>query len=228
MRTTKSVYLFVIAFILSLVPFAEIHSAEPETVETHENESVEVQAPASPVVIRSFRSSVPSNIIKLNFGPTWMMSRVETSQGEYTGTLAVVLTAEYTHYWQGGIGLGVTMDYSYFYFDYDNELSMLYAAPTFSYSWRPARKLLMELGAGLGGVYYTANSYSHDRHRTENDFGLGLHTRFGVEYMLNNHFGLGGEVNTLMSLYPDNTHWLKNRASGFFRMNIVTGVRFYF
>ena len=63
-----------------------------------------------------------------------------------------------------------------------------------------------------------------------NQFGFGTQVKIGIDYMLNDHVGVGLELNSLNSFFkkPEKIKIRDNERYGFSRLGLMAGVRYYF
>lgn len=168
----------------------------------------------------------PRNTFKLSFGPSCIVSEVQTGVGTYKSLWGWDVAAEYQHSWRSGIGVGANALFnitSYHYLsNIRRSLIILYIGPSVTWGTKLHKNWLMNIEFGLG--------YAHvdDSFLTSN--GLGVQWQFGIDYMINKNWGLGIEANSLSTFMkkPDNITLPDDKHYGFGRFNVLVGLRYYF
>lgn len=172
------------------------------------------------------KHKLPFNIIKVNYGPTWITSRIYTESASYSNLSALNFELQYTHLWKTGWGCGFSAFQSHCDinsdYDYNGCTNIFYVGPTLTYAYRTDKKWLWTMNYGLGYTSWDADdSYS----------GFAMTFNLGVDYMLTKHLGVGVEVNEYVGAFKAPKGWSKehkNERYGISQIGLLAGMRWYF
>lgn len=177
----------------------------------------------------------PTNTFKVNFGPSCIVSEIQSAVGTYKSLWGWDFAAEFQHSWRSGVGVGANVQY--FFAKYDDvsggpgyeyyimtkqNFTILYLGPTITWGSKLSKNWLLNVELGLG--------YANVNDSYQSSSGLGLQWKMGIDYVINKQWGIGIEANSIATymkkpdglVIPDDKHY------GFNRVNILAGVRYYF
>jgi len=194
------------------------------------------QAKASQMITnkRDRRLANPSDVLKINAGPSWIVSELVTPYSIYKSKLGISLGADYQHIWRSGLGIGVNFMYFGTSFDEGFSMRMFYLGPSIVGSLMVGQKWRWDASLGLGfshymeeldgGRYYsyydTNTSYSENR--------LGAMFQTGLEYMLSRNVSIGLQITlTTVSLKKPEGYDDKYDFYGIRRIDPQIGIRCY-
>ena len=169
---------------------------------------------------------LPANSLRLNVGPSWITSDVETFRGNRHPT-GWEVTVDYEHRWRSGFGVGA--NFAMFHSSYsmaddgvDGSLSLFYIGPSLVYASRLGKH--WGLGWNLGLGYARADDVFIKQS------GVGFLLKARVEYLLNDQWGLGLDLSNISSTFkkPEGVELRKNERWGFNRISLLLGLRCYF
>ena len=167
----------------------------------------------------------PRNIVRLNVGPSWMISKYELGNKVYKSKIGIDVTVDYDHVWKSGLGIGVNYLHNYTSLDEGISLRLNYIGPSFVVAL-PLRKSRWDIAVGFGYCQYSESmgslSYSESH--------VAPLMRIGYEYKLGQNIALGLQTNLIsMKLdEPDGIELDKNEFYGIRRVGIQAGLRYYF
>ncbi len=203
------------------------------------------------------REAPKANIVKVNIGPSMVVSKVifpvyglTNSGGGVVGDLkmknlkGVDAGVTYQHLWRIGIGVGVDYNFSKIWLtsEYGHFIQQ-YIGPSFVYTYRGWKHFGLGVAVGIGYVHVYEEFYTpmepwpgieplpamgYKNRVHEN--GLGNLTRLSAEYRFNAHFGIGADFN----LFNTQFHFIKNldEAETLYdnitRLNLLISANFYF
>ena len=230
----KTQHLFIIAILLLTgggmqVQAQEVNEWEPglsgtaATVETYEHKADRVDA----------RKKMPG-ALKVSFGPAWMTSKVYVNQYNYFSNKGgYELMLNFETFGRSNWGFSADLNYNHTSYKGYADISLLHLGPGLLYGgvlgehWR----LTVGLGLGLSMCNETLDKqYTYFGSGESTEFGFGMMSRVGVEYMLNSKWGIGLDINSAMSFISNNSGQPlpDGEASGFSHTAILIGVRQYF
>lgn len=192
-----------------------------------------------------------SNVIKLNGGLDFVTSKMYLPDNLYYGSQVVAhswrpgvsVSADYEHLWKSGWGFGVNFIYNDTHYSAKghpvnqqaNEykkismsLTSTYIGASAVYGGRLNEHWIAECSLGMG--------YGKLGGRLADNGGFGMMTKGGIEYLINSHFGVGVELNSLViftkdeeleefkKYYPSES----DTSSGVSRVGMAVGLRFHF
>ena len=144
-----------------------------------------------------FKKGTEIRSLSVEIGPSWINSKVYTSEGEFKLQAGVELGVEYAGIKVGGIDYGIS-----FYHNETNihgcKVSLNYIGPSLIYAHLFHQKWLgkVSLGLGLG----TAQGKSYKFHAISIDkiqFGLGTRLAAGMVFLASDHVGLGLNLHSM-------------------------------
>ena len=198
------------------------------------NEDIELAQLAREQIAKAKRYyDNPSDIIKVNAGPSWITSKIETNRRIYNSKMGYAINVDYQHLWRMGLGLGINYIYFGTSFDEGFDSRMHYIGPSFVCSWKPGEKWRWDTSWSVGYSSYTEKvsesqgGVSYGLSATESNIG-GL-WQMGIEYMLSKKIAIGFQMNAFtMSLKkPEGYDTDKNEFYGIRRIDTLLGLRFY-
>ena len=142
---------------------------------------------------KSLKYKTETRSLSVEMGPSWINSKVYTSDGDFKGQLGLELGVEYAGIKVGGFGYGVS-----FYHNKTNihgcKVSLNFVGPSLVYAHLFNRKWLgkISLGLGVGTAHGKDNSYNNYALSSDKmQFGLGTRLAVGMVYLASDHIGLG-------------------------------------
>ena len=171
---------------------------------------------------------VPSNVIKLNTGPSLVCSDVQTPSRYYKYKLGLDYGIEYQHFWHTGWGVGANLYLFNSSFDKDLNMEMKYMGPTVAYSdyLDSNGKVRADIEFGLGcGILKEKGFYNTN---TETDFAAMLGVGVECAVAKNVAFGFQLNWNTLYMSKPKGYYIKDEDRYGIERCSLLFGVRLYF
>ena len=219
-------YLFYgMSVILSTLMMTTICKAEPIVVVEQEKDSLSV-------LTDSVRNN-SKDILRLNIGPSWIVSEIETYAGVYKRKRGFTLSADYLHFWQSGFGIGVNYMYFTTSFKEGFDVNIHYLGPCVAYGINIGDKLRWDISSGFGYAYYgesatgNINGVSLDLSAGEGCFGGILQT--GIDYKVSKNVSIGFKINGLiMSMEkPEGYNIDKYDFYGIKRIDALCGISIY-
>ena len=141
----------------------------------------------------SVKNKTETRSLSVEMGPSWINSKVYTSDGDFTGQLGLELGVEYAGIKVGGFGYGIS-----FYHNKTSihgcKVSLNFVGPSLVYAHLFNRKWLgkISLGLGVGTAHGKDNSYNNYALSSDKmQFGLGTRLAVGMVYLASDHIGLG-------------------------------------
>ena len=145
------------------------------------------------IIDNSVKNKTETRSLSVEMGPSWINSKVYTSDGDFTGQLGLELGVEYAGIKVGGFGYGIS-----FYHNKTSihgcKVSLNFVGPSLVYAHLFNRKWLgkISLGLGVGTTHGKDNSYNNYALSSEKmQFGLGTRLAVGMVYLVSDHIGLG-------------------------------------
>lgn len=206
----------------------DVDSEECIFSEVHQNE---------PTTSKICLSDNPRNVVKVNVGPTLMVSNFQTFRYTYKSRVGLGVGIDYQHLWGNCLGIG--FDYLFFTSSFDHDpkvenvsIRVHYIGPSFVQSVKLGRKWRIDASEGIGLSGYIESFSVIDNHRinqTNSEINVGISAQLGVEYMLSDHIGLGlqGDVFVMSMKKPDDFKLKDNEYYGIKRLGARIGVHFY-
>ena len=182
-------------------------------------------------ILRQYNN--PPDIIKVNAGPAWITSKVETDKHIYNSKVGYAINVDYQHLWRMGLGIGINYIYYGTSFDEGFDVRMHYIGPSFVISWKPGEKWRWDTSLGIGYSSYTEKFSDSQRgvryglSATESNAAAICQT--GIEYMLSKKIAIGLQMNAFsMSLdKPEGYKMDEDEFYGIRRGDLLLGIRFY-
>ena len=168
----------------------------------------------------------PKDIVKVNVGPSWITSEIQTYDRTYKNETGFGFGIDYLHLWRSGIGFGINYMYHYTSFDSDFSAKMHYIGPSLVGSTKLGSSWRMDAALGIG---YSVYSEAYNRAGEESESNVGAITQLGIEYMLSKRIGLGLQLNTLTMRMkrPDDIDTKEYDFYGIRRLDAQLGMRIY-
>ncbi|MBR5653421.1 MAG: hypothetical protein IKX22_05005 [Prevotella sp.] len=167
-----------------------------------------------------FKNGTEIRSLSVEMGPSWITSKVYTSEGDFTGQVGLELGVEYAGIKVGGFDYGIS-----FYHNETNihgcKVSLNYIGPSLIYAHLFHRKWLgkVSLGLGVGTAHGKDEGYNNYALRSEKmQFGLGTRLAVGMVYLASDHIGLG------LNLHNMAIFLLKKDGSHFGDSNEINGI----
>ncbi len=144
-------------------------------------------------VDNSVKNRTDIGSLSVEMGPSWITSKVYTSDGDFKGQIGLELGVEYAGIKVGGFGYGIS-----FYHNRTNihgsKVSLNFIGPSVVYAHLFHQKWLgkVSLGLGVGTAKAKNDAYYNSALRSEKlQFGLGTRLAVGMVYLVSDHIGLG-------------------------------------
>lgn len=171
----------------------------------------------------------PTEIIKLNVGPAWITSDIEAGGNTYKSLSGFKAEFDYQHLWDSGFGFGMNYMYYGASLNSNYDMRMHYIGPSFvssmifGYRWR------FEGALGLGYSSLTENAEILGTSSSKTEYGLGIMSHLGIEYMVSPKIGIGFQIGFMsMKLkQPKGFDMKKYDFYGIRRVDLGIGLRIY-
>ncbi|MBR3088269.1 MAG: outer membrane beta-barrel protein, partial [Prevotella sp.] len=167
-----------------------------------------------------FKNGTEIRSLSVEMGPSWINSKIYTSEGDFTKQAGVELGVEYAGIKVGGIDYGIS-----FYHNETNihgcKVSLNYIGPSLTYAHLFHQKWLgkVSLGLGVGTAHGKDDGYNNYALRSEKmQFGLGTRLAVGMVYLVSDHIGFG------LNLHNMAIFILKKEGSHFSDSNEINGI----
>lgn len=204
----------------------KVNEWEPAAITETSDSTQNVKAKSTPKV---------PGVLKVGFGPAWVISKMYVSSNEYykdQGGYEMMVNFEDfgDSYW------GFSADLNFNSTSYKNvaDISLLHMGCGVLFGGVMGRHWRLTLGMGLGvSIYWEKTDtngypyyYTYDK---SSEVGLGLLSRVSLDYMFNDSWGIGIDLNRSIAFMKDYSGISKsnNEISGIARMAIMLGVRKY-
>ena len=227
-------HLLIIAFVLTTgcrltASAQEVNEWEPglsgtaASVVTYEHKADRVDA----------RKKMPG-ALKVSFGPAWMTSKVYVDQYNYFSNKGgYELMLNFETFGRSNWGFSADLNYNRTSYTGYVDTSLLHLGPSLLYGGVLGEHWRLTIGLGLGLSMYNEKldkQYTYFGSGESTEFGFGMMSRVGVEYMLNSKWGIGLDINSAMSFISNDSGQPlpDGEASGFSHTAFLIGVRQYF
>ena len=229
----KTQHLFIIAILLLTgggmqVQAQEVNEWEPglsgttATVTTDEYKADRVDA----------RKKMPG-ALKVSFGPARITSKVYVNEYDYfkdKGGYEVMLN--YETFGRSNWGFSADLNYNRTSYKGYVDISLLHLGPGLLYGGVLGEHWRLTVGLGLGMSIYNEKLDKQYTYFTsgESKFGFGMMSRVGVEYMVNDQWGIGMDINSALAFIGNGSGQSlpDGETSGFSHVGFLFGVRKYF
>lgn len=166
--------------------------------------------------------SPASHTFSIRYGAGLISSKVyDVASGrEYSSRFGQEAQLEYQCVFSSGYGFGAIGAYNSTGYP-SSTLRQLYFAPEFVMGSPRGGCWQWSWGIGAGAARYSEEDGSK--------WGIGFHTRLGVEYLFGKHVGIGLDLSALNGRFSDdkNNDYYKDRANGIARYALTIGLRFH-
>lgn len=171
------------------------------------------------------REQAPRNILRLNIGPSWLMSKCYVDSRVYKSKCGVDVEAGYDYVWKSGFGLGFNYLRNYTSINENITMRLNYFGPSFVMAL-PLNRSRWDVALGLGYCKYS----EYYKGLSGSEAHIAPLMRMGWEYKVGEHLALGLQM-TLFSMAmdkPDDVVLDKDEFYGIKRWGLMTGMRYYF
>ncbi|MBR3089284.1 MAG: hypothetical protein IKH02_09705 [Prevotella sp.] len=165
------------------------------SIALHAQEQVE-----NNTIDKSVKTNTEIRSLSVEIGPSWINSKVYTSEGEFKLQAGVELGVEYAGIKVGGFDYGIS-----FYHNETNihgcKVSLNYIGPSLTYAHLFHQKWLgkVSLGLGVGTAQGKDNSYNfHAISIDKIQFGLGTRLAAGIVFLASDHVGFGFNLHDMV------------------------------
>ena len=171
----------------------------------------------------------PDNIFKVNVGPSWITSEMQTPTKTYKSVRGIALELGYQHLWRSGIGIGYNYLYHSTSFDEVYSVKLHYFGPSVVYGVKLGDSWRMDGALGLGYSVYMEKEVKGFMVGNSSESNVGILGQIGVEYMLSKSIGIGIQFNsfTMSMKRPTGIDTSKYGFYGIKRIDAQFGFRFY-
>lgn len=137
------------------------------------------------------RQKLPRNVLGVGVGPSRVMSKVYGVDGNVVHSKGgMQFWADYAHIWQSGLGVGLDFAYNHTTYGGLTRVNMYYVGPSVGYHYVTTQRWHWSCSIGVG--YASLNEMD-----VMKQHGVGTMSKLGVAYVLNDHVGLGLQINSL-------------------------------
>ena len=170
----------------------------------------------------------PDNIFKVNVGPSWITSELQTPTKTYKNVRGIALELGYQHLWRSGIGIGFSYLYHSTSFDEAYGVKLHYFGPSVVYGIKLGDSWRMDGALGLGCSVYMEEA-KNTMVSKNFESSVGILGQIGIEYMLSKSIGIGIQFNsfTMSMKRPAGIDTSKYDFYGIKRIDAQFGLRFY-
>ena len=142
-------------------------------------------------VDNSVKNRTDIGSLSVEMGPSWINSKIYTSDGDFKGQIGLELGVEYAGIKVGGFGYGIS-----FYHNRTNihgsKVSLNFIGPSVVYAHLFHQKWLGKISLGLGvGTAHGKDNRSYVIGSEKMQFGLGTRLAVGMVFLASDHIGLG-------------------------------------
>lgn len=204
-------------------------NAQSLILEMEEEKDKELLAMAQKQIERRKRAlDNPSDIFKVNIGPSWITSEMQTPTKTYKNETGIALELAYQHFWRSGIGIGLNYLYHTTSFDEGYRVNLHYFGPSVVYGIKLGNSWRMDGAWGLG-YSVCKEDFKGFMAGDSSESNVGLLAQLGIEYMLSKSIGIGIQFNsfTMRMKRPDGIDTSKYGFYGIKRLDAQLGFRFY-
>ena len=176
--------------------------------------------------VRNMYTQSPSNIFRLNVGPSILCSKFQVGNHTYKSRIGFNIGADYEHVWKSGFGFGLNYLHNYTSFNEGVTTRLNYYGPSFLMATPLLNRWRYDLAVGIGYCRYS-ESFANI---TNAENCIGTTFRLGAEWKIAKHLALGAQLNlfTVSLKKPDNLELKKNEFYGIRHFNLLGGLRYYF
>ena len=179
------------------------------------------------------KTKLPTNILKVNVGPSFMTSTFETyyvddnnnmRKSKQKAKTGLDFSIDYARLWRTGWGVGANLIHSKTSYDGDVDLGLTYLGPSLLWSRKTTEGWRWEFAIGLGYSHYSMDTPGA---ASESGGGFGTLSKIGVDYTISDKFAIGAELNSISQSCKAPAGWDDDNF-GFSRINLMIGARYYF
>ena len=177
------------------------------------------------------RKKMPS-ALKVSFGPAWMTSKVYVDQyGYFSNKGGYELMLNYEAFSRSNWGFSVDLNYNRTSYNGYADISLLHFGPGLLYGGVLGKHWRLTVGLGLGLSMCNEKldkQYTYFGSGESTEFGFGMMSRVGVEYMVNDQWGFGMDISSAIAFISSEQSLPEGETSGFSHTAFMFGVRKYF
>ena len=178
------------------------------------------------------KTKLPTNILKVNIGPSFMTSKFEYYYTDGTNVRKAKLKSktgldigiDYARLWRTGFGVGVNLLHNQTSYDGDIDVSLTYLGPSIVWSRKTTEGWRWECSLGVGYSHYNQKAPGV---ATESSGGFGTLSKIAVDYCISEKFAIGAELNSINQYFKAPQGW-DDDDFGYSRINLMIGARYYF
>lgn len=174
----------------------------------------------------------PKDVVKINAGPSWIVSEMQMPTGTYKRKIGFGLGVDYQHIWRSGFGIGLNYLYYGTSFNDAYGIRMHYIGPSVLVSLKTSDKWRYDASLGIGYSRYTEQITGRQQGISFKVSGsenrVGTMVQLGIEYMLSKKVGIGIQSDAfVMSLKEPDDYKGEYDFYGIRRIDAQIGLRFY-
>ena len=173
------------------------------------------------------------DIIRLNIGPGWIVSEIETDYNIYKRKVGFSASADYLHYWKSGWGVGANYMFYNASFDEGFSINIHYIGPCIAGSTKFGGRWRWDSTLGAGYAYYKeiiSSNYggiSYELSAGQGRFASIVQT--GIEYKISDKVGIGIQLNGFLMSQKKPEGYTDDKYDfyGIKRYDVQVGARIY-
>ena len=204
----------------------KVNEWEPAAITETSDSTQNVKAKSTPKV---------PGVLKVGFGPAWVISKMYVSSNEYyTNQGGYEMMVNFEDFGDSYWGFSADLNFNRTSYKNVADISLLHMGCGVLFGGVMGRHWRLTLGMGLGvSIYWEETEINGFRYNyaynKSTEVGLGLMSRIGLDYMLNDNWGIGIDLNRSLTFMKDNSGISRanNEQSGIARLSVMLGVRKY-